>query len=126
MDWHNFLFILKPACQALLFVILTPVCIFIIKPKTADKAWTVATYLFAAYLIANAILIWFDENYWRYFFYSLGFFICYITLIATTMPALLRILRLRSSQESAMAFLIVIYQPFVLLFMLFVKWLVVS
>ena len=126
MDWNTFLFIQKPAYQALLFLLLTPILIFIIKPKSADKAWAIATYIFALYLIINATLLWFDINQWKYFFYSIGFAVGYILSIATIMPTLLKILQLNSSEESAMSFLIIIYQPFALLLIMLVKWIVIN
>jgi hypothetical protein len=124
MDWNVYLFIQKPAYQVLLFVLLTPILIFLIRPKSADQAWLIAAFTFGAFLIVNATLLWFDDSPWRYFFYSLGFAVGYILLIAIIMPGLLRVLQLRSSEESAMAFLILIYQPFALLLVMLAKWIV--
>lgn len=124
MDWNVYLFIQKPAYQALLFLLLTPILIFVIQPKSADMAWTIAAYTFGLFLMVNAGLLWFDDSPWRYFFYSIGFAVAYLLLIAIIMPGLLRILRLESSGESAMAFLILIYQPFALLLVMLAKWIV--
>jgi hypothetical protein len=79
-----------------------------------------------AFLLVNAGILWFDESPWRYFFYSIGAALGYILIIAVVMPGLLKILRLKSPEESAMAFLIVIYQPIALLFVMFAKWIVVK
>jgi hypothetical protein len=124
MDWNVYLFIQKPAYQALLFLLLTPILIFVIQPKSADTAWLIAAYTFALFLVVNAGLLWFDDSPWRYFLYSMGFAVGYLLLIAIMMPGLLRVLGLEGSGEGAMAFLILIYQPFALLLVMFAKWMV--
>jgi hypothetical protein len=124
MDWSMYLFIQKPVYQALLFLILTPLLVFVIQPKSTDTAWLIAAYVFALFLIVNAGLLWFDDRPWRYFFISIGCVVGYLLFIAIIMPGLLSMLRLKSSGESAMAFLILIYQPFALLLVMFAKWIV--
>ena len=124
MDWNVYLFIQKPAYQALLFLLLTPILIFVIQPKSAETAWLIAAYTFVLFLIVNAGLLWFDDSPWRYFFYSIGFAVGYLLFIAIIMPGLLRVLQLKGSEESAMAFLILIYQPFALLLVMLAKWIV--
>ena len=124
MDWNVYLLIQKPAYQALLFLLLTPILIFVIQPKSADTAWLIAAYTFVLFLIVNAGLLWFDDSPWRYFFYSIGFAVGYLLFIAIIMPGLLKVLKLKGSEESAMAFLILIYQPFALLLVMLVKWIV--
>jgi hypothetical protein len=124
MDWNAYLLIQKPAYQALLFSLLTPIFIFVIQPKSADKAWVIAVCIFVLFLIVNAGLLWFNDSPWRYFFYSIGFTVGYLLLIAIIMPALLKVMRLDGSGESAMAFLVLIYQPFALLLVMFAKWIV--
>jgi hypothetical protein len=124
MDLSVYSFIQNPLYQAVLFLLLTPLIVFLIKPKTADKAWVLAAYTFMGFLIVNAVLIWFDENPWRYFFYSIGVALAYLLVIAIIMQGLIKVLNLRGSGESGMAFLIMIYQPFALLFVMFVKWII--
>lgn len=124
MDLNLYLLIQKPVYQALLFLLLTPILIFVIQPKSADAAWLIATYTFVVFLIVNAGLLWFDDSPWRYFFYSIGFAVAYLLLIAIVMRGVLNLLHLKDSEESAMAFLIIIYQPFVLLLVMLIKWIV--
>lgn len=119
-----YLLIQKPACQALLFLLFTPIVILVLQPKTADRAWVIAAYIFAVFLIVNAGLLWLDDRPWRYFFYSVGMALAYLLLIAIIMHGLLWVLKLKSSEESAMAFLIVIYHPFALLLVILAKWIV--
>jgi hypothetical protein len=124
MDWNMYLFIQKPGYQALLFLLLTSILIFIIQPKSADMAWSIAAYTFALFLLVNAGLLWFTDSPWRYFFYSIGFAVGYLLLIAIIMSGMLSILKLKSSGEGAMAFLILIYQPVALLLVMLTKWMV--
>ncbi len=124
MDWNVYLLIQKPAYQALLFLLLTPILIFVFQPRTADMAWLIVVYTFCLFLVVNAGLLWFSNSPWHYFFYSIGFALAYLLLIAIIMPGLLKVLQLKSSGESAMAFLILIYQPVALLLVMLVKWIV--
>ena len=124
MDWNVYSLIQKPVYQALLFLLLTPILILAIKPKSADTAWLIAAYAFDLFLLVNAGLLWFDNSPWRYFFSSIGISIGYLLIIAIVMQGLHRVLRLEGSGESAMAFLTLIYQPFALLLVMLVKWIV--
>ena len=124
MDWNAYSFIQKPAYQALLFLLLTLILIFAIRPKNADTAWLIAVYTFILFLIVNAGMLWFDDSPWRYFCYSIGFAVGYLLFIAIIMSGLLKVLKLQSSEESAMGFLILIYQPIALLLVMLLKWIV--
>ena len=104
MDWNVYLFLQRPAYQALLFLLLTPIVIFVIQPKTADMAWVIAAYTFVLFLMVNAGLLWCDESPWRYFFYSIGFAAGYLVFIAIIMSGLLRVLKLKGSEDSARLF----------------------
>ncbi|GAB1446560.1 hypothetical protein MASR2M41_23460 [Flammeovirgaceae bacterium] len=117
-----YLMIKKPAYQALLFFLLTLVIILVFQPRDADKAWLIASYMFILFLVINAGLLWFNNNSWPYFFYSICFAMVYMLLIAFIMPGLLNALQLKGSGESAMGFLIMIYQPPVLLVVMLAKW----
>jgi bacteriorhodopsin len=124
MDLNVYLLIQKPLYQALLFLVLTPILILVVQPKSVDSAWLIAVCAFVLFLIVNAALLWVNDSPWRYFFYSIGFAVVYILIIAIMMQGLLKILQLKGSGESAMAFLLLIYQPFALLLVMAVKWIV--
>jgi hypothetical protein len=124
MDWNVYLLLKKPAYQALLFFLLTPVAILVFQPRDADKAWLIAAYMFILFMVTNAGLLWFDNNPWRYFFYSISFAVAYLLLIAIIMPGMIKVLHLKGSGESAMAFLMMIYQPPALLLVMLAKWIV--
>ncbi len=114
----------NPAYQALLFLLLTPILIFVIRPKIVDKAWSIAALAFALFLIVNAVMLWFDDRPWHYFFYSIGLAVGYLLIIAVIIQGLQKVLKLEGSGEGAMAFLILIYQPFALLLVMLAKWIV--
>lgn len=114
----------KPANQVLLFILLTPVVILVVQPKSAEAAWSTAAIVFSVFLILNAGFLWFAVHPWRYFFYSLLFAVIYLVVIVLVMRVLFKVLSLKESGESAMAFLIIIYQPPALLLVMFVKWIV--
>lgn len=127
MDWNTyFSFAQKPVYQALFFLLITPVAILILRPANVDKAWVIALCTFVMFLIVNAAFIWFAERHWQYFFYSIGLAVGYVLLVSIFIPALIRLLRLEGSGESAMAFLVLMYQPFALLLVMFAKWIAVK
>jgi hypothetical protein len=126
IDWNVYSLVQRPVWQAIFFVLLTPIVLLILQPKTADRAWVFAACTFIAFLVVNAALIWFDDRPWRYFFSSIGVAIGYLFAIAIVMSGLLKVMKLKSSGESAMTFLVIIYQPFALLLVMLVKWIAVK
>lgn len=115
-------FIQKPFVQVLFFILLTLLSIFIIGPKTADKTWTIAGVVFIGFMMVNAVFICTAYNSWSYFFYSVGFSVVYLLSIAVIVPALIKLLKIEGSAESAMIFIFIIYHPLSLLLMVFLKW----
>jgi hypothetical protein len=124
MDSNLFMLIQKPPYQALLFLLLTPIIIFAIRTKSVDTAWSIAALMFVVFIIINAGFLWLDVCPWRYFFYSIGVALAYLLLMSVIMPGVISVLQLKGSGESAMAFLVIIYQPFALLLVMLVKWMV--
>lgn len=123
MDWNFYVLMMqKPAYQALLFLLITPLLVFIFQPRNADIAWVIAFCAFASFLLVNAVGLWFDDSPWRYFFLSIGCAVGYILLIGVIMPPILKVFNINGSGESGMAFLVIIYQPFILLLVMLVKW----
>lgn len=121
MDWM-YLIIKKPAYQALLFCLLTPITILVLQPKDAEKAWTISMFIYFLFLLINSGLMWFSENPWRYFFYSIGVALAYILPLSLFTQISINILKLKGSSETAMAFLAILYQPPALLLVMFAKW----
>ena len=73
-------------------------------------------------MLLNAILAFFADDIWSYFFISLGISILYLCVTALTANILLKVLKLSGSQESAMIFMVVIFHPVALLLSIFLKW----
>lgn len=112
----------RPFVQVLLFILLTILSVFISGPKNADNTWVIAGYVFIGFMLVNSILICFASNSWSYFFISLGFSVLYLVSISIIIPAIIKVLKIEGSAESAMIFIFIIYHPVFLLFMLFLKW----
>ncbi len=112
----------KPFVQMLLFLCLTILSVLIIKPKDCDKTWNIAGIVFIGFILVNSILICIATNSWSYFFYSILFSLLYLIIISILIPALINLLEVEGSGESAMIFLFIIYHPVCLLLMLFLKW----
>ncbi len=115
-----------PFVQMLVFVSLTVLSVFIIKPKSTDKAWSRAGIVFTGFMLVNSAVLWFASNAWSYFFYSLGFSVLYLVSMAILLPALIKGLKIQGSAESAMVFIFIIYHPLLLLAVLFFKWIYVE
>lgn len=112
--------------QVLVFTVLTVLLIVMLRPKNADKAWSLAGIVFAGFMLVNAVLLWFASEPWSYFFYSLGFSMLYLGCMAMLLPALIKGLKIQGSSESAMVFIFIIYHPILLLAVLFSKWLYIE
>jgi hypothetical protein len=112
----------KPFIQALFFILITIISVFIIGPKDADNTWIIAGYIFIGFMLINSILICTVSNSWNYFFHSLGFSALYLMSVGIIIPASIKLLKIEGSAESAMIFIFIIYHPVLLLFMLFLKW----
>lgn len=124
MDLNVNTLLQKPAYQALFFLLLTPLLLVVTQIKSADKAWSLAVFVFFVFMISNASLLWWAASPWPYFFVSIGVAVAYVLLMGSVLPSLLEVLRIHGSGESAMAFLVVMYHPFLLLGVMVVKWMV--
>jgi hypothetical protein len=112
----------NPFVQVLLFVLLTVMLVVIYRPKNSDKTWVLAGLVFIGFMFINSIGICTAHNVWTYFFYSLGYSMLYLVSIAVVVPVLIKILKIEGTSESAMIFIFIIYHPFFLLIMGFLKW----
>ena len=112
----------KPYAQALLFLLLTVLFVFIIGPKSTEHVWSIAGIIFIGFMLVNSMYICFASNSLSYFFYSLLFSILYIGCVAVLLTVLIKLLKTDGSDEGAMIFIFIIYHPAFLLFVLFLKW----
>src|SRR6478735_949525 len=92
----------RPLVQALLFLLLTILSVFIFRPKDSDNTWVRAGYGFIGFMLVNSILICTVPESWSYFFYSLGFSIAYLLCIGILVSAIIKILKLEGTEESSM------------------------
>jgi hypothetical protein len=113
----------RPPYQALFFLLLTVLVYAIIRPVEADRVWVISGVLYVAFIVINSIFLWPAERAWAYFFYSLGISILYLLISATLVNGYLNLFKVEGSGESGMIFLVIIYHPFTLLFVMFLKWL---
>lgn len=113
----------RPFVQASAGVVLSLLAVFIIRPKTADKTWLIAGLLFIGFMLVNSAFMIMAPHPWIYFFSSLGCSALYLLAIGIVLPALVKILNIEGSGESAMVFIFILYHPVGLLLVLFLKWL---
>ncbi len=119
---HYFELIQKPGYQVLLFVCTTILLTLITRPRSSDKIWVVAGLLYFLFILTNAIFVFNESEVWSYFFISLGFSFLYLLVIAVTVKVLIKVLKRKGEEESAMIFLIVIFHPILLLVSIFLGW----
>ncbi len=116
-------FIQKPYGQLATFLSLTLLVLIIVRPRQAEPLWTMAGLFYICFILANAIFIWRAEHQWLYLLYSLGCSVAYILIISGLTSAYTSIANVDGSGESGMIFLVIIYHPFILLFVIFLHWL---
>lgn len=113
----------KPFAQSILFLGLTVLLLLIVRPKQEEMVWTLAGILYILFILTNSIFLFWQTTVWSYFFYSLLFTLIYLFSIQGLVAAHLRLFTTTGAGESSMIFLVVIYHPFALLFVIFLKWL---
>lgn len=112
----------RPFVQGVLFVLVSILLTLVTGRKSAEQAWTLAGYVFMAFILVNSLLILAAGDAWRYFFYSLACSVLYLVCIAVSMPVLIKLLKMQGSEEAAMVFIYIVYHPLLLLLMVFLKW----
>ncbi|WP_040497232.1 hypothetical protein [Fulvivirga imtechensis] len=112
----------KPVYQLLFIQLLSVVVLVIYRPSNVDSSWTASGLCYILFILINSIFIWSAPRLWVYFFTSLGFSILYVLLAYLVLWAFNELLKLKGSGESGMIFLVIIYHPFLLLLVVFLKW----
>jgi len=115
-------FIQKPLYQALLFIGVTLVLFIAIRPQKTETLWTIAGAVYGLFILTNTIVLCFEANVWSYFLYSMLFTVLYLLVAGAMVSAFSSMLKAGGSGESGMIFLVIIYHPFLLLLMIFLKW----
>ena len=113
----------KPLYQWLIFIGLAFILIFIIlRPKKEDSVWVIAAGTYLAFILINSIFIWTAESTWSYFLSSLFFSLLYLMAVNFLVQLYSQQANTEGSGESSMIFLVIIYHPFSLLLVIFIKW----
>jgi hypothetical protein len=112
---------LKPFYQFGAVVLLNIVALLIARPGKADGAWVISGIAYAFFILLNAILIFWADTHWRYFFVSLACSLLYIGVASLVVPGYIKFFNVSGSGESGMIFLIIMYHPIVLLVSIFIK-----
>lgn len=112
----------KPSYQFLIIQLLSIVAVVIYRPLNVDSSWTTIGLFYILFIAVNSLFILSISQVWTYFFTSLGFSIIYVLLAYLVVTVVNELLKLKGSGESGMIFLVIIYHPFLLLFVMFLKW----
>ena len=114
----------RPHVHVLIFLAISLAVFFVLRPKDANSLYSMAGVVYAVFILANSILIFYAPNTWSYFFTSLLFSLVYLLAIALMTSMYIHLAKVEGSGESAMVFLVVMYHPLALLFMIFLKWII--
>lgn len=115
-------FIQKPYGQLATFIAVTILMLILVRPRQAEPLWTMAGLFYIFFIVANAIFIWTSDHQWLYLLYSLGCSVAYILIMSGLTSVYSSIANVDGSGESGMIFLVIIYHPFILLFVMFLNW----
>jgi hypothetical protein len=115
--------IYRPWYQALFCIVLMLVLVAIIRPDKEDSLWVIAGLSFVLFMLLNSAMIWASPTQWTYFFLSLLISVAYLFAANVIVTGYVSSFNVKGSGESSMIFLVIIYHPFALLLVMFVKWL---
>lgn len=113
----------RPWYQALFCIVLMLVLVAIIRPDKEDSLWVIAGLSFVLFMLLNSAMIWASPTQWTYFFLSLLISVAYLFVANVIVTGYVSSFNVKGSGESSMIFLVIIYHPFALLLVMFVKWL---
>lgn len=116
----------QPLYQLVLFLLITLISIPFLSAKSANAVWNVAGVLYIGFIFMNAVIFWFEDSIWSYFFISMAFSLLYILVAGILVSLLIGALKIVGSGESATIFVFVIYHPVILLLVMLLKWLLRS
>ena len=115
-------FVSRPYLQALTFILLSVLLLAVVRPKETDTVYTLTGVVYAIFILANCVMIFFVPRVWPYFFYSMLCSVLYVGLIAMLNELYERIASSSGSGESGMIFLVIMYHPIAGLLAIFIKW----
>lgn len=112
----------KPFIQILFFIFLSVIIIVFSRPKDANAVYTIAGIVYIVFILVNSFYVFFIPNMWTYFFYSMLFSLLYLLIISIILPGYINLAKIAGSGESGMIFLVIMYHPLAVLFVIFLKW----
>ena len=112
----------KPFFQMAVFTALSVVLLLLLRPKNVNAVYNTTGVIYAIFILVNSIVVVFAARHWPYFFSSILFSVLYVVTVSFLAPLYIRLARLDGSGESGMIFLVIIYHPFALLLVIFLKW----
>lgn len=115
-------FVARPYLQAITFLLFSLLALLIIRPKEVNAVYTISGVIYALFIIANCVLLFFVPRVWPYFFQSMLFSVLYIIVVALLIELYVRIFAASGDGESGMIFLVVMYHPVAALLAIFLKW----
>lgn len=119
-------FIQKPLGQLVASLALTILALAILRPKNAETLWTFTGIIYVCFIIVNSLFVWKAEHQWLYFFYSVGCSVAYLLIVSGLTSAYSSLVNVHGSGESGMIFLVIIYHPFILMFVIFIQWFIIK
>ena len=113
----------RPFLQVIAFTLLSLAIIPLGRPKDANAVYSIAGIIYGVFILANSVIVAFVPRVWPYFFLSMLSSAFYLLVIAIIIPSYISVAKIKGSGESAMIFLLILYHPFALLLVIFLKWL---
>jgi len=113
----------KPFFHFVVFILISIALLVALHPHAADATWFLLGIIYGIFIIFNSIAMIWPGRSWNYFFYSLGLSVLYILISFTIGRLYLSFVDPEGSFESSMIFLVILYHPFCLLIVIFLKWL---
>jgi hypothetical protein len=116
-------FVYRPVGQAVIFLIISMVLVVAARVKNPETMWIIAGVCYGLFIVSNSVMVWKSATPWSYFLISLLLSVGYLFVAWGIMSIYASLLKISGSNESSMIFLIVMYHPFALLIVMFLKWL---
>jgi hypothetical protein len=116
-------FVRKPAGQLTMFLAVTLIAELLAQTSDTSILWMIAGIIYAGFILTNSILISGADNVWGYFLYSLVISVVFVFISFGITAGYAAIIHAKGGNESSMVYLIIIYHPFAMLTVIFLRWL---
>jgi hypothetical protein len=105
----------RPLYQAAFFILIMVLMFLGVRPAKSETLWMMAGATYALFILLNAIMIWFSDSRWTYFFVSLLVSVAYLIVANSLIKGYSNFFKTDGSDESSMIFLVIMYHPVALL-----------